>query len=103
MDSTKVPVTIVYHKPGTQPPLFLAGSFSTPPWEPAQMDCVKDEAGEYTFKKDVLVDPGSEIQYKFRVGAGDWWVHNEEAPTGKFCLLMAEDSVLQLKCSSPAV
>lgn len=103
MDSSKVPVTILYRKPGTQPPLFLAGSFSTPPWEPAQMDCVTDPAGEYTFKKHVLVDPDSEVQYKFRAGPGDWWILDEEAPIGKFSLPKVKDSGLSRSCSSPTV
>ncbi|CAI4218353.1 unnamed protein product [Parascedosporium putredinis] len=27
------------------------------------------------------VEPGTEIQYKFRVGTGNWWVLKEDSPT----------------------
>lgn len=40
-----------------------------------------DEDGEHTFKKDIEAYVGSSVQYKFRVGLGDWWVLNENAPT----------------------
>jgi hypothetical protein len=84
MATPKVPVTITYHKIGTQPPIFVAGTFSNPQWQPLEMDYTTDEGGEHMFKKDVSVEPESEIQYKFRVGPGEWWVLNEEAPTGVF-------------------
>lgn len=45
------------------------------------MDFTTDEDGEHTFKKDILAYAGSKVQYKFRVGLGDWWVLNEAAPT----------------------
>ncbi|KAH6687180.1 hypothetical protein F5X68DRAFT_152660 [Plectosphaerella plurivora] len=78
-DHSKIPIAITYHKPGTEPPLFVAGSFSN--WEPQEMDCTTDEDGKHVFVKTVRVPPGTEIQYKFRVGQGDWWVLNDEAPT----------------------
>jgi hypothetical protein len=74
-------ITITYQKPGTQPPIFVAGTFSDPEWEPQEMDYTTDAQGEHVFKKDVLAEPGSKIQYKFRVGTGDWWVLNEDTPS----------------------
>jgi hypothetical protein len=79
-DHSTIPIAITYHKPGTEPPLFVAGSFSA--WEPQEMDCTTDEDGKHVFVKTVRVPPGTQIQYKFRVGQGDWWVLNDEAPTG---------------------
>ncbi|KAF6828607.1 hypothetical protein CMUS01_08513 [Colletotrichum musicola] len=76
-----VSVTITYRQPGTQPPIYVAGSFSDPQWQPLEMQFTTDDAGEHTFYKDVEVPPGSQIQYKFRVGPGDWWVLNEDAAT----------------------
>ncbi|KAL0931821.1 uncharacterized protein CTRU02_212774 [Colletotrichum truncatum] len=79
--STMVTVTITYRQPGTQPPIFVAGSFSDPQWEPQEMQFTTEEGGEHTFFKTVEVLPSSQIQYKFRVGLGDWWVLNEDAAT----------------------
>ncbi|TID01945.1 hypothetical protein CH35J_004279 [Colletotrichum higginsianum] len=76
-----VSVTITYKKPGTQPPLFVAGSFSDPQWQPQEMLFTTEDGGEHTFHKSIEVPPSSQIQYKFRVGLGDWWVLNEDAPT----------------------
>jgi len=76
-----VSVSITYKKPGTQPPIFVAGSFSEPQWQPQEMQFTTEDGGEHTFHKNIEVPPGSQIQYKFRVGLGDWWVLNEDAPT----------------------
>ena len=81
MATPKVPVTITYRHAGTQPPIFLAGEFSDPPWHPQEMECTTDEDGEHTFKRQIFAAAGSKIQYKFRVGMGDWWVLNDDAPT----------------------
>ncbi|KAK0630599.1 hypothetical protein B0T17DRAFT_488716 [Bombardia bombarda] len=79
--SVVAPVTITYRKPGTQPPLYVAGTFSDPPWQPQEMDFTTDSQGEHVFKKKILGKPGSKVHYKFRVGSGDWWVLNDELPT----------------------
>jgi len=80
MASNLIPAVITYYKPGTQPPLFVAGTFSDPPWQPQEMDHTAREDGGYDFKKEVRAEPGSEIQYKFRVGDGEW-VLKEDGPT----------------------
>ena len=81
MAAPKIPVTISYHTPGTKPPLFVAGTFSDPQWEPMEMEYDTSEAGELVFKKIVSAELGTEIQYKFRVGTGEWWVLSENTPT----------------------
>jgi hypothetical protein len=81
MTSTQIPVAITYHRPGTHPPLYIAGTFSNPPWQPYEMDHTTREDGEYDFRKEVYGEPGSEIQYKFRIGNGDWWVLKDDGPT----------------------
>ncbi|KAK1751718.1 hypothetical protein QBC47DRAFT_74523 [Echria macrotheca] len=81
--ASKTRTFITYTKPGTQPPIFVAGTFSDPAWEPYEMEYEKGEDGEYTFKKEVFGEPGSKIQYKFRVGSGDWWVLHDDVPTVK--------------------
>ncbi len=45
------------------------------------MEFVSGEDGEHSFKKEVSAVPGAKIQYKFRIGLGDWWVLDENAPT----------------------
>lgn len=79
-----VSVTVKYSKPGTLPPIYLAGSFSEPAWQPQEMLYTKNETDEYEFHKEVQVAEGDEYQYKFRIGEGDWWILNEDSPTGKF-------------------
>ncbi|KAE8454152.1 hypothetical protein EG329_005077 [Mollisiaceae sp. DMI_Dod_QoI] len=74
-------VTVKYSKPGTQPPIFLAGSFSDPAWHPQEMEYTTDKNNEHEFYKKVQVEGGKEYQYKFRLGLGDWWTLNEDSPT----------------------
>jgi hypothetical protein len=81
MVNKKVLVTVEYSKPGTQPPVYLAGSFSEPGWHPEEMEYTT-EGLEHQFHKELLVEEGGNFQYKFRIGPGDWWVLNEDSPTG---------------------
>lgn len=81
MASNKVSTTITFRSPGTQPPLFIAGSFSEPEWQPQEMDCTTGADGEHVFTKEISGVPGSKVVYKFRIGLGDWWVLDEGAPT----------------------
>ncbi|ROT35709.1 hypothetical protein SODALDRAFT_320235 [Sodiomyces alkalinus F11] len=74
---SKVSVTVTFQKPGTRPPLFIAGTFSDPPWEPQEMHPTTDDGGEYIFTKSIHLSPGAQVQYKLRVGLGDWWILNE--------------------------
>ena len=87
MASPKIPVTFTFHKDGTQPPVFVAGSFSDPSWQPQEMDAAMKENGEYSFTKHVEVGDTSEIQYKFRIGLGDWWTIDSTADTGRHLFL----------------
>ncbi|KAH8653212.1 hypothetical protein BGZ60DRAFT_180509 [Tricladium varicosporioides] len=76
-----VTVTVRYSKPGTQPPVYLAGSFSDPAWQPQEMEHTTNPDGEHEYHKNVQIEKGKEYQYKFRLGPGDWWTLNEDAPT----------------------
>lgn len=82
MSDSKVTVTITNRAPGLQPPVYVAGSFSDPEWVPQLMEYTTGEDGVHTFTKALQVEPESQIVYKFRVGEGDWWLLNENAPTG---------------------
>ncbi|KAI1078448.1 hypothetical protein F5B20DRAFT_582366 [Whalleya microplaca] len=79
MTHRRVPITFTYQKSGTKPPIYVAGTFSDPAWKPQEMDVSVDQHGEHVFTKEVMVDDGSEIQYKFRIGPGDWWALDENA------------------------
>ncbi|KAI1660368.1 hypothetical protein F4813DRAFT_379203 [Daldinia decipiens] len=81
MSPPKVPITFTYKRKDTDPPIYIAGSFSDPPWQPQEMDVAIDQLGGYLFTKQVMVDDGTEIQYKFRIGSGDWWALDESADT----------------------
>ena len=83
-------VRITYTSPGIQPPVFVAGAFTDPPWQPCEMEQVKplpdatiDPEGkaDYSFFKEFNVPKGS-WQYKFRLGPGDWWACDETAEIG---------------------
>ncbi|KAI9742600.1 MAG: hypothetical protein M1818_003741 [Claussenomyces sp. TS43310] len=79
MTSTKVTRKVTYVKPGTQPPIYLAGSFSEPAWHPEEMQYTTN-GPEHEFYKEVMTDEGAQHQYKFRIGSGEWWVLDEDAP-----------------------
>ncbi|KAK8088054.1 hypothetical protein PG997_003015 [Apiospora hydei] len=81
MASKQVPVTITYRKPGTSPPVFLSGTFSDPPWQPKEMSYVVDDDSNHVFQLKTSAPEGSKIEYKFRLGPGDWWVLDETAGT----------------------
>ena len=82
MASEKVPTTITFFHEGTIPPVYLAGSFSQPPWTPEEMEYTVDD-GQHHFTKLVELERDVEYQYKFRLGhEGNWWVLNDNAPKG---------------------
>lgn len=85
--SPKITSTITYRKPGTSPPVFLAGSFSDPQWELQEMDYTTGEDGEHTFRSKVTVEPDQDHQFKFRIGHGDWWALAENYPIGELHLI----------------
>lgn len=73
-------VTITYERQGTTPPIFVAGSFTEPAWQPVELDHQKVDK-EYIFSKAFEITPGLH-QYKFRVGQGDWWVCDDTKDRG---------------------
>ncbi|KAM7197730.1 hypothetical protein V8F33_005454 [Rhypophila sp. PSN 637] len=81
MATTLAPVTITYQKPGTIPPVYVAGTFTDPAWQVQEMEYDLDTNGEHVFKTETQGEPGTKIQYKFRIGDGDWWVLNDDKPT----------------------
>jgi len=78
----RVEVKITYAHPDTQPPVYLAGAFSDPQWQPQEMQYTTDEHNQHQFYKEIEVDQGGYYEYKFRLGPGDWWVLDEEGDTG---------------------
>lgn len=72
-----------YQKDDTVPPVYVAGTFSDPAWQPFEMDVAQNENGQNVFSKVIDVSDASDIQYKFRIGTGNWWLCNETAETCK--------------------
>ncbi|POR34082.1 Uncharacterized protein TPAR_05685 [Tolypocladium paradoxum] len=72
-------VTISFRRPGLQPPVFVAGSFSDPAWQPRQMQCLADGTGENHFTAQVSVRPGQEYRFKFKVGDSSDWLLDEHS------------------------
>ncbi|KAJ1335369.1 Glycogen recognition site of AMP-activated protein kinase [Microdochium nivale] len=70
-----------FQRPGTQPPVFIAGSFSNPPWQPHEMTANQKDDGDYEFTKSWPVEQGVDVEYKYRIGHGDWWVLDESEQT----------------------
>ncbi|RFU81782.1 hypothetical protein TARUN_438 [Trichoderma arundinaceum] len=81
MSSTTVPYTITYRNPGTEPPLFLAGNFTTVEWGLQEMNFTREDGGEYVYESRVFVEPGREYQFKFKAGKDGPWVLDESRTT----------------------
>jgi hypothetical protein len=76
-------IAITYSDPEVQPPVFVAGTFSEPPWQLHAMSVVTDSLGGHRFEKVISVKEGTEVQYKFRIGeGGDRWVLDENVDKG---------------------
>ena len=76
---TKVTVTI--ERRGGKPPVYVAGSFTDPAWEPLMMDTMMAANGEQHFTKQVNVVEKADYHYKFLLADGTW-VLDDTAPTG---------------------
>jgi len=83
MSSRKIPVMFTFHGRGVQPPLFVAGTFSDPPWQPYEMEASVDQHGDFIFTKKIMINEASDIQYKFRNASGDWWALDPDADTSE--------------------
>lgn len=83
-------VRLTYAKAGTRAPVYVAGSFTSPPWEPVELDSrplpAADAATSATEEREFFRDfhvPEGRWLFKFRLGPGDWWVCNDELERGK--------------------
>lgn len=96
LDSSKGPTTyavdIRFTSPGAQPPVYIAGSFTLPRWQPHELECsivdqdsTAPESGtSYVFHRTFDLPQGT-YQYKFRLGhEGDWWVCDHRVDIGIF-------------------
>lgn len=81
-DSDKGLFRISFSPKGAKPPIFIAGTFTNPPWQQLEMQSIELETpGEYRHEIRLNIPKGQDYQYKFRLGKGDWWDLNEEEPT----------------------
>ncbi|KAL8785303.1 MAG: hypothetical protein Q9213_003448 [Squamulea squamosa] len=76
------PVRLSFASPGARPPIYVAGSFTVPEWQPHELEylvlehdkTVADNRTSYVFHRNFNVPVGAH-HYKFRLGhEGDWWV-----------------------------
>lgn len=79
MGSREIPVTIEFVKE-TKPPVFVAGTFSEPVWEPMSME-YDHRDGVYHYHKTLTLEEGKEYLYKLRMGTEDQWELSETDPT----------------------
>ena len=84
------PTKITFSSPGACPPVFVAGSFTTPQWQPyeleysivANKDPSDSDRPNYLFFRTFSLPEGT-FQYKFRLGyEGDWWVCDQNMDIG---------------------
>lgn len=74
---------INYSHPGAVPPVFVATSLTSPPWQPHEMQYSSlENSSELEFYKEFYDVEAGDYHYKFRLGYGEWWVLNESAPKG---------------------
>ncbi|RKF76721.1 putative pt repeat family protein [Golovinomyces cichoracearum] len=80
-DSGRGIFRISFSPKGAKPPVFIAGTFTNPPWQQLEMQSIElENSGEYRHEIRLDIFKGQDYQYKFRLGKGDWWDLNEEEP-----------------------
>ncbi|KAH6610357.1 hypothetical protein Trco_000377 [Trichoderma cornu-damae] len=81
MSSTTVPYTLTFRSPGTEPPVFLSGDFTTVEWGLQEMGFSRADGGDYVFESHIFVEPGREYHFKFQAGREGPWVLDESRAT----------------------
>jgi hypothetical protein len=85
-------VTISVRRPTNTSPVFVAGTFTSPAWEPFELTAKPIEATgkgsdisipEYVFSRDFKI-PVGQYQYRFRTEPHDSWFHDDSIETGRF-------------------
>lgn len=87
---TKHPVSITIRRPSDSP-VYVAGTFSDPPWEPFELTAKPLDSGnasvaqksEYLFSRDFEL-PEGQYQYRFREGKDGEWFFDNGAEHGTF-------------------
>ena len=88
----KKSVRITLLDSGLTPPVFILASFTSPAWEPHEMnhagveEVVRDNPklrrAVYTFWRRFDIDPGV-WKYRFRVGLRNWLIFDHKAEAGR--------------------
>lgn len=78
-----IPYTITYRAPCDGSTLFIAGTFSKPEWLLQEMQPSTPDGHFTTYSICVMVEPGTEYQYRFRHGRDGNWAVDEQKPMGK--------------------
>lgn len=85
-------ISISIRRP-TDSPLYIAGTFSEPKWEPLELGVKAgpkkgeaDSSAEYVFQREFDV-PEGKYEYKFREGVDGEWFVDEGVESGRFSVL----------------
>ncbi|RKF57036.1 putative pt repeat family protein [Erysiphe neolycopersici] len=72
---------IRYSSKEAKSPVYIAGTFTNPPWQLIEMDSLGLETSDES-KFEIRLDlaKGQDYEYKFRIGRDDHWILNDEEP-----------------------
>jgi hypothetical protein len=86
-------VTISIRRSTDTPPVFVAGTFTKPAWDPLELVAKPVETANagldsstpegYIFFREFKILEG-QYQYRFRLGPGDSWFHDEGVESSEF-------------------
>ena len=85
MSSPQLYPFTVHFPADAQPPVRVAGEFTTPPWSLVNLEPRADDDGHMTYSKTMQI-PEGRWQYKFCVGEDNVWVCKDSAPKGSQAL-----------------
>ncbi|POS85825.1 hypothetical protein EPUL_003365 [Erysiphe pulchra] len=75
---------IRYSSKDAKSPVYIAGTFTNPPWQLLKMKSLEPETSiESKFEIRLDLAKGQDYEYKFRVGRDEHWILNEEEPIVK--------------------
>ena len=88
----KESVTIAINRSTDSTPVFVAGTFSEPHWEPFELSAKRiPSSTEFVFSHDFEVSPG-QYHYHFREGAGGAWFHDDAVKNGTYKQLILQNT-----------
>ncbi|KAM3506428.1 hypothetical protein MY10362_002356 [Beauveria mimosiformis] len=87
---------ITYNAPCEGGAVFIAGTFSKPAWLLQEMQRSALSGNSNTHSISVMVEPGKEYQYRFKLGREGRWAVDEQKPIVK-SVLGTKSNILRVK------